>query len=126
MPCKPFRIEEREEAAGLQAGSGVCQGPVVPQLLVGSVGSAWDHHLPGVVRKGPRPITFEDSGGQHMLRWGPRALDLDDCETPTSPELGLLDSGPKMGIQNSPFLSGGWRSREQHSPSQRNLSSATL
>lgn len=76
--------------------------------------------------KNQDPLHLRTWGTKHMLRWGPRALDLDDCQTPTSPELGPLDSGPKMGIQNSPFLSGGWRGREQHSPSQRNLSSAIL
>lgn len=59
-------------------------------------GSACDHHLPGgVVGKGLRPVKhLRIWGTKHMLQWGPRALDLDDRQTPTSPELGPLDSGP--------------------------------
>lgn len=89
-------MEDREEAIGLWAGHRACQGLVCAAAHGGGGGSACDHHLPGgVVGKGLRPVKHQRIWGtKHMLQWGPRALDLDDRQTPTSPELGLLDSGP--------------------------------
>ena len=57
-------------------------------------------------------------GTKHVLQLtdekdGPRAVDLDDHQAPTSLELGPLESKPKIVVKNCSFLSRGWRGREQ-------------
>ena len=99
------------------------------------VGWACDHHITRVgCGKGRDSLHLRTWGAKHMLqlfvtyrevadgqrRQGPRAVDLDDRQTPTNLELGPLDNKSKNAIKNCSFLSGGWRGREQHSyPSEK-------